>query len=287
MPNLLKLSRPRFWFYTAGPFAVGYLAATQHFPAFGDWRFVIGLLLWLIPANLLLYGVNDLSDYDTDQYNLKKQLHEGLLADTAIKDRRITMIVSLTSAIALLGWAAVQGWTVFAISLTFVALGIAYSTEPFRFKRRAFLDSYSNILYVVPGVVGYVLALSIQDVIFQPSWEFWLAVAAGTAYSVAMHAFSAIPDIIPDQKAGIKTIAVTLGHRGTLWWCVAHWSIMTLIATAILGLGGLLGIAYIAFPIWLLVQPKVDITPVYWLFPYLNLMVGACLFWWILIEKIL
>ncbi|MFM7088214.1 MAG: hypothetical protein ACKOW9_01625, partial [Candidatus Paceibacterota bacterium] len=79
--SILKMSRPRFWLYLAGPFLVGYTASAFSLDAFSDWRFWVLLFYFLIPANILLYGVNDLADQDTDAFNAKKDDKEGRLVD--------------------------------------------------------------------------------------------------------------------------------------------------------------------------------------------------------------
>ena len=75
MRHLLRVSRPRFWMYLLGPYMVA-LAATSLRPPVEVW--LLGLYLTL-PANLLIYGVNDLFDAETDRLNPKKRDYESLL----------------------------------------------------------------------------------------------------------------------------------------------------------------------------------------------------------------
>ena len=70
---LLKISRPRFWIYLLGPYLIGIIAATDTVDILYTIPFWIGFLYFLFPANLLIYGANDISDYQTDQHNQKKQ----------------------------------------------------------------------------------------------------------------------------------------------------------------------------------------------------------------------
>jgi 4-hydroxybenzoate polyprenyltransferase len=75
--NKLKLlfvtSRPISWINTAYPFAAGYILLTRQFNA----TFFIGTLFYLIPYNLLMYGVNDVYDYESDLRNPRKGGIEG------------------------------------------------------------------------------------------------------------------------------------------------------------------------------------------------------------------
>ena len=66
--RILVISRPFWWVNTAVPFAVGaLLAAKQIEPAV-----VVGFIYFLIPYNLLMYGVNDIFDYESDIKNPRK-----------------------------------------------------------------------------------------------------------------------------------------------------------------------------------------------------------------------
>ena len=71
--EVLKISRPRFWLYEAATFGlVGTVGALQGLSFFSDWRYWVFALYFLIPANILIYGINDIFDYETDKLNPKK-----------------------------------------------------------------------------------------------------------------------------------------------------------------------------------------------------------------------
>ncbi|WP_207956168.1 UbiA prenyltransferase family protein [Rubrobacter marinus] len=73
LPRLFHISRPVLWINTIGPAVVGVWLA-------GDlWRWeALPLLLWLtLPFNLLIYGVNDVFDQETDAKNPRKGTLEG------------------------------------------------------------------------------------------------------------------------------------------------------------------------------------------------------------------
>jgi lycopene elongase/hydratase (dihydrobisanhydrobacterioruberin-forming) len=73
--KLIAISRPRFWMYLLGPYLIGYaLAVSFHgteYP-YGLSYIFLFLLLFTLPANLFLYGINDMYDGDTDRENPKK-----------------------------------------------------------------------------------------------------------------------------------------------------------------------------------------------------------------------
>ena len=71
--SLVTASRPLSWVNTAYPFAAAYLLASDGVDA----RLVVGTLFFLIPYNLLMYGINDVFDYESDLRNPRKGGVEG------------------------------------------------------------------------------------------------------------------------------------------------------------------------------------------------------------------
>jgi 4-hydroxybenzoate polyprenyltransferase len=57
-------------------------------------EFLLRLLYFTIPANLLIYGINDIADYDTDKKNPKKQAYESLLTPDKQKSMRSLIVVT-------------------------------------------------------------------------------------------------------------------------------------------------------------------------------------------------
>ena len=69
---------------------------------------------------------------------------------------------------------------------------LIYSLPPIRAKAVPFFDGITNILYVLPGIMAY---LVLHSDLSRP------LVIAAWAWVMAMHAYSAIPDIEADTKA--------------------------------------------------------------------------------------
>ncbi len=201
MHFLLKVSRPRFWFYIFGPYLVGLVAAAETRGDLLDWRFALFGLYFLLPANLLIYGVNDIFDYETDKLNEKKNAYETLV----VPDRRKSLTIAiLTTNIPFIIASIIFASAALPSLVGFLFFSIFYSAPPIRAKTKPFLDSAFNILYVFPGAFAYQMISGS----FPP---ITLMIAAG-CWTAAMHAYSAIPDIEADNKAtGFKTIATVLG----------------------------------------------------------------------------
>ncbi|PSQ62253.1 MAG: lycopene elongase [Halobacteriales archaeon SW_8_66_22] len=149
---LFWLSRPRFWLYLAGPVIVGvvYGAAGP-----GDVVQLITVALFayfLLPANLFLYGINDIFDADIDALNPKKAEDGREVQYTGSR-----AVAAVVASATLLGAAFVPFLprTALLPFAGFYLLGVAYSAPPLRFKTTPFLDSLSNGLYVLPALVAY------------------------------------------------------------------------------------------------------------------------------------
>ncbi len=75
--RLVVSSRPISWINTAFPFAVAYFLGTGNI----DITLIVGAFFFLIPYNLLMYGVNDVFDYESDLTNPRKGGLEGALLE--------------------------------------------------------------------------------------------------------------------------------------------------------------------------------------------------------------
>lgn len=258
---LLVLSRPRFWFYLAGPVVVGVAVAASSV----DDLFTpttIGLFTYfLLPANVLLYGVNDIFDVEVDAENPKKTDKETRWQGDRVVTTAVVVCgllgVGLMAGIPQAAWPWLVG---------FLVLAVEYSAPPFRFKTTPFLDSVSNGLYILPGIAAYAVVAGTQP----PA----LAVGGGWLWTMGMHTFSAIPDIEPDREAGISTTATALGERRTYGYVALCWMAAALAFGLVdRRLGALLAV-YPVFVMWVATS-SVAVDRAYWWFPALNTTVGA------------
>ncbi len=263
MRYLLTLSRPRFWLYLAGPVLIGVAYAAETTAALVTPTTMALFVYFLLPANVFLYGINDLYDRDIDQLNPKKDDKEA-----RYEGQRVVPIIVALCAIAAVGLLAViplEAW--FWVGV-FLFLGAGYSAPPFRFKTSPWLDSLSNGLYIAPGVAAYTAVASSQP----PA----LVIGGAWLWAMGMHTFSAIPDIEPDRNAGIETTATRLGESRTYAYCGGCWLAAALAFAAIDPRLGLLMAVYPAL-IGVIVGSRVDVTRAYWWFPAINTVVGTAM----------
>jgi 4-hydroxybenzoate polyprenyltransferase len=262
---LFWLSRPRFWLYLAGPVVVGVVYGATAPSEFFQPVTVALFLYFLLPANVFLYGINDIFDADIDQQNPKKSAEGREVRYTG--GRGVVAAVTVSAVLAL-AFAFVLSPRAFGAIAGFLVLGGAYSAPPARLKTTPLLDSASNGLYILPAVAAYTaVAGSLPPL---------LALAGGWVWAMGMHTFSAIPDIDPDRAAGIQTTATVLGESRTLVYCAACW----LGAAVLMGLvHPALGGIFAGYPLFIgiIVAADIDIDRAYWWFPVLNTVAGAVL----------
>ncbi|MFN0278488.1 MAG: prenyltransferase [Pyrinomonadaceae bacterium] len=274
---LLKVSRPRFWFYVFGPYIVGLVASAASTNELLNWRTGLFALYFLFPANLLIYGINDVFDYETDKVNKKKVEYETLVD----RDRHKTIalwILFLNIPFLIIAVIVVPA-TIPSLA-GFLFFSVFYSASPIRAKAIPFLDSAFNILYIFPGAFGYQL-LSGN---FPP---IALMFAAGL-WTAAMHAYSAIPDIEADRAAGLKTIATVLGPLRTLIACALLYITAAFLASEHLGFVSFsLGAVYVILMLASIRSLKTGtLFKLYRAFPLINVMAGFIIFWQIALEKL-
>lgn len=200
----------------------------------------IWLLLWVtLPFNLLIYGINDIFDQETDNINIRKGGYGGAKIDPKEVPWISWGVVLLNAPFLVffaLNYSVEANIWIWAYSLTF----LFYSAPPARFKGRPFLDSISNADYAFPLAI-VPLALGKEPI--------WLAVFALMAWSLAKHTYDAIQDIEEDEFVGIKTTAVYLGVKKSLAW-VGFWWLVSTIMFAFVNIP--LAIANGAYAFWLI-----------------------------------
>jgi 4-hydroxybenzoate polyprenyltransferase len=205
--QLFWSSRPVSWINTAFPFGATYVFITHQL----DLTFWVGTLFFLIPYNLLMYGINDVFDYESDLRNPRKGGIEGALLNK--KYHRLTIWTSILLCVPFLAYLYSVATIADALWLSlFVFTVIAYSAPVLRFKERPFLDSLTSASHFV-GPMIYALSVVKVDL---GSRETLSAVFAFTLWGVASHAFGAVQDVIADREAKISSIATVIGAKSTV-----------------------------------------------------------------------
>ncbi|WP_426310750.1 prenyltransferase [Cellulosimicrobium sp. E-16] len=212
MKDVLAASRPFSWINTAYPFAAGYLVATG---GRVDLALVVGTLYFLVPYNLLMYGVNDVFDYASDLRNPRKGGIEGALADpaTARATHRRILRACVATNVPFLVALVLLGDPLAAVVLALVVFGVvAYSAPGLRFKERPFLDSFTSAMHFA-GPLLYALVLVDADLSARSVWP---VLVGFVLWGMASHAFGAVQDVRADREGGIASVATAVGAHATV-----------------------------------------------------------------------
>lgn len=235
--KLLLTSRPISWPNTAYPFGAGYLVAGGSLDA----TFWLGVLFFLIPYNLLMYGINDIFDYESDIRNPRKGGIEGAKEQKALHPL-IWWSVGITT-LPFVMWFLVTGSVVSNLTLLgLLFFVVAYSIKHLRFKEIPFLDSITSSIHFVGPLV---FALTLTQ--FSPAA--WPYIVAFFLWGMASHAFGAVQDIVPDREGRLASIATVLGARTTTRFVLVLYlaSAVILFAQGLpAALVGLAGLGYVA-----------------------------------------
>ena len=232
--RLVISSRPISWVNTAFPFAVAYYLGTGNI----DVTLIVGAFFFLIPYNLLMYGVNDVFDYESDLTNPRKGGLEGALLEP--KYHAATLWISTSLAAPFVIYLLAVG-SVFsgALLLLVIFSVVAYSAKYLRFKEIPVLDSFTSALHFIgPMLFGLALAGTslIGEVVIMATIAFFL-------WGMASHAFGAVQDIRADKDANIASIATFFGASLTVKLAFGSY---LLAALMLLGLPGRFQFAAIA-----------------------------------------
>lgn len=243
---LFTSSRPLSWVNTAFPFAAGYL----YFTGSIDPLFIVATLFFLIPYNLLMYGINDVYDYESDLKNPRKGGVEG--AAVPKKYHAFLLAWSYLLPVPFIIALAILAPSSIAVLVACLFFVIAYSAKGLRFKEIPVLDSITSSFHFVGPLI---FALSIVG------WpaQAWPIVAAFFLWGVASQALGAIQDISYDKQASIGSIGTALGERKTIYFVAINYVVATLLLLP-LGVYGVVvaiaGLAYVANILPALICPK-------------------------------
>jgi 4-hydroxybenzoate polyprenyltransferase len=124
----------------------------------------------------------------------------------------------------------------------------------------------------LPGIFAYFLAggTQLNGALVLAAW----------CWAIAMHAYSAVPDITADRQNGLNTVATYLGFYGTLVFCTLLYVAASMLSYRVLGRPSpLLAVLYCFPDAPLSRQPKRrGVLRIYKVFPLVNTLCGAAIF---------
>jgi 4-hydroxybenzoate polyprenyltransferase len=278
LKEIFLVSRPRFWMYVLGTFLVGVISSGNLFlyDATTTLLLIAFGLFFTLPANVLIYGINDIYDYQTDIHNDKKIKYESVLKQE--KHRSLWLIIVLLLLPFLPLFFMVNLPAKLAL-LLFLFTGLFYSARPIRAKSKPPLDVlFSAVIYVTPALVGFFITGNTNIE--------WLAVLGGLIWAFGMQTYSAIPDIEADKKAGVNTLAIMLGEQKSFWFCLLAYVISASIGFYYIGFIAIVfGSVYSAM-VLLSIYNSSKLFKYYTYFPLINVITGAVLFFYLFFKAI-
>ncbi len=272
MQKLISISRPRFWMYSLGTYLIG-IGASQGF----DPATTLNPLIWLwvvyftFPANILIYGINDIGDMDTDAFNAKKGTYEAKIVKS---ERKVIIFTVVLTTLLFLPLAILSSKLELMCYGLLILFGLVYSLSPIRLKSIPFIDSLSNGAWcAMVGIMGYTAAGGVHIAL--------IPCIAGGLWATVMHAYSAIPDIDADRKARVKTIATVLGAWKTLVFCLITYICMGML----LYFSGYVYHSFLVIPYIVLIfasfkklKQTSSVFAIYKIYPYITYIVGPAIY---------
>ncbi|ROQ39981.1 4-hydroxybenzoate polyprenyltransferase [Frondihabitans sp. PhB188] len=285
MKALFPVSRPLSWVNTAFPFAAAYILTGLGSDGVNWIIAIVGIVYFLGPYNLAMYGINDVFDYESDLRNPRKGGVEGAMVDRSFHATilRAVVVTNVPFLVFLVLVGHPPSWAVLAVSIFAV---IAYSLKGLRFKERPFLDSMtSSTHFTSPAVYGLVLA----GATFTP--QLWALLGAFFLWGMASHAFGAVQDVVADREGDIASIATVMGAAWTVRFAFAAYALagVLMLFTAWPGpLGALLVVPYLVAvaPFWSVADAEAESANRGWRrFLAINFACGflttMLLIWWV------
>ncbi len=198
---LIRTSRPASW-------AAGLLLFLTGFYVSGA-AFTVPVLLniQLLPLlSLIIFGINDTYDYETDRRSKRKNSVIEGYALPKEKHAFVKKACAVAAAAFILFSLTTRNATNISTTIFAVLMAYAYSAPPLRLKEKPIIDSLSNAVAVM---VLLMLGFSYGGTML----EFPLKLVYASMGAAAAHALGALMDYTPDKKAGITTIATFFGKR--------------------------------------------------------------------------
>ncbi len=198
---LMKISRPIFWIAPPLVF-LGWLYSGGGSLSLYS---LLQLLSLSIPYCLLLFGINDIYDHDSDRINPRKGGVEGLKLEKK-NHKLIYTYVLISGLIMLIVSMLTSNILNVLFTLLLIIVSYYYSAEPVRLKEIPIIDSLSNGLgFFLVGLVGLTYTRSLE-IFFIKAIYLSLGVSA-------IHAIATIVDYDSDNISKTQTFATYFGKR--------------------------------------------------------------------------
>jgi 4-hydroxybenzoate polyprenyltransferase len=198
---LLKVSRPGLWFSTLWL----YTLPTSRLDVWHSWAFWVGLGYVTFPLNFLIYGWNDMVDYETDRANPRKDSFLFGARGTreqlaALPPYLIASQVPFVLALLYFG-----GWMAALFLVGLIAAAGLYNMPRHGWRGRPPLELINQ--------VGYLLLIPLSIRLNHTAPISAAALGYLVLFCAHSHLMGEVADAIPDAQAGRRTTALVLGVK--------------------------------------------------------------------------
>jgi len=169
--------------------------------------FWIGLLFCTFPLNLLVYGWNDIADFEIDQFNPRKGnfLFGALSTRKQIERLPFFIIAIFLFSLAFLLLAAPNSIMLYLFLMLMV--NWLYNKRKGGLRTRPPFELISQIGYLL--IVPFSMAINEVDFIHPAIWVYLFL------FAMQSHLMGEVMDIDSDRMSGRKTTATQIGMRKT------------------------------------------------------------------------
>ncbi len=198
---LLKVARPGFWLTSVW----FYLLPLGQRDVFGNAEFWLGLFYVTFPLGMIIYGWNDVVDFETDRLNPRKDTFLFGARPTPEQIARLPWRIALVQLPFVLVFTCLLGVKALGWFAALAAATAAYNWPRIGCKGRAGLDLLNQATYLLV----FVLSSWLNGVPQAP----WFTFIFGALFAMHSHLFGEIMDLEPDRAVGRRTTAVVIGAR--------------------------------------------------------------------------
>ncbi|KAI0695254.1 hypothetical protein C8T65DRAFT_47557 [Cerioporus squamosus] len=254
---VLKTSRPASWLFGPILYSIGLVHSPEGF--MGHLLKKRGVLFQLLslsfPLSLIVFGVNDVYDHETDIRNTRKTV-DGLEGTILNPSYHAVVTYSAWTATALVlatSFAMGRRANATVVSLL-LFLSWQYSAPPFRLKEQPLFDSLSNGAIIdLAYLAGYIAGGGRLDRRMLKLKGHILGLCTS-----GVHALGAVVDVDADAAVGQRTIATVFGPQIALGFGAMNYLFAFVIERRLTIFG-----IYILGGLLMLITPIVDLSLVH------------------------
>ncbi len=231
----LKVSRPGLWFATLWL----YLMPTSGLDIWNSSNFWLGLFYVTFPLNFMIYGWNDINDYEIDQANPRKDSFWFGARGSKVQLSKLWKAILLVQVVTFPFFIWEVGLKMLYLYLALLFVNYIYNHSKYGLSSRPPLEIVCQIGYLL--VVPFSVWLNGVEAL---PWQTYFYLLL---FAFQSHLIGEVMDIEPDRKAGRKTTATQIGIKKTkliIIFIVALETALLLFVFDEYIFGGMMGLAF-------------------------------------------